>query len=174
MIIVLGIEKREYKRVKLNLKVAVSNASGRHYSQDSHAKIVNLSEGGICFESGIEFKKQEKCYLVFTLHNQRSALKVIGDILWRQKNPYLSTYGLEFSNLSFLDKMVLKRFVRLYFGEETIMDKSLFFWEITFLVLLMYLLSKACVLLPLGFTLIIMVIVTLSFYFWLLIEEKKR
>lgn len=169
----LGIENRKYPRVKLNLKVAVSNASDRNFRRDAHAKIVNISQGGICFESGVDFKRQEKCYLIFTLHSQRSAQKVIGTVLWKKRNPYLSTYGVKFSNLNFLDKMVIKRVVRFYLGKESIIDKSLFFWEIMFLMLLMYFLTKLCVVLPLIFTLVIMTLVMCTFYLWLLVEWKR-
>ncbi len=170
----MGIEKRKYPRVKLNLKVIVSNVDGRHYRQDSHAKIINLSQSGICFESSVDFNEGEKCFLVFTLHNESASMKVVGNVLWKQKNPYLSTYGVNLLNPGFLDKMVLKRFVRLYLGKASTIDKSLVFWEITFLALLMYLLGKACVLFPVGFTLIIIALVVFSFYFWLLIEGKKK
>ena len=167
-------EKRKYSRVKLNLKVVVSNVHGHNFRQDTHAKIINLSQSGICFESSVDFNKGEECFFVFTPHNERSSIKIVGNVLWRQKNPYLSTYGVDLLNPGFLDRMVLKRFIRLYSGEVSTTDKSLVFWEITFLVLLMYLLSKACVLLPLGFTLIMMGLVVFSFYLWLLIKGKKK
>ena len=170
----MGVEKRKYSRVKLNLKVVVSNVHGHNVRQDAHAKIINLSQSGICFESSVDFNKGEECFFVFTPHNERASVKVAGNVLWRKKNPYLSTYGVNLLNPGFLDRMVLKRFVRLYSGEASTIDKSLLFWEITFLVLLMYLLSKACVFLPLGFTLIMMALFVFSFYLWLLIKGKTR
>lgn len=170
----MGIERRKHSRIKLNLKVIVSNADGTYYRTDSHAKIINLSQGGICFESTVEFNEGKQCFLEFYPYTQRSPVKTVGTIVWRKKNPYLSTYGVNFANLNFLDNLVLKRFVLLYQGKRSSLDKSLIFWEIIFLALLMYVLSRFCVLLPLGFVIAIIVFFMLSFYLWLLIGSKRK
>ncbi len=167
----MGIEKRKYPRVKLNLKVIVSDAEGK-YLNDPLAKIFNLSSGGARFQSRINFNKKEKVSLLLACKKQY--LKIIGIVLWKEEREYVSVYRVSFLNLNFFKKIILKRFIRFYLGKpSTIIDKSLVFWEITFLVLLMYLLGKTCVLLPLGFVLIVIVVVVLSFYFWLSIKEKK-
>ena len=167
----MAIEKRKYPRVKLNLKIIVSDAEGK-YLNDPLAKIFNLSLGGARLQSRINFNKGEKVSLLFACKKQY--LKVIGIVLWKEKGEYVSVYRVSFLNLNFFKKIILKRFIRLYLGKaSTFIDKSLVFWEIIFLVLLMYLLGKACALLPLGFVLIVIVVVVLSFYFWLSIKEKK-
>ncbi len=169
--IILGIEKRKYPRAKVNLKIIVSDSEGK-YLHDSLAEIFNLSIGGARFQSRINFNKKEKVSLIFT--HKRQHLKVIGTVLWKEEGEYVSTYRVIFLNLNFFKKIILKRFIKLYLGEASTTDKSLVFWGITFLVLLMYLFSKACVFLPLGFILIIIVVVVFCFYLWILIKGKKR
>lgn len=162
-------EKRKYVRVKSNLKLFVSDVDGVNHRTDTSARIINFSARGICFESKINFHIGENCFLEFYLYNQKIPIKTVGTVTWKLSNPYIYTYGTNLSRLRLLDKLALRKSVYLYTPKSIYEDKSLLFWEIMFVIVLMYVLTKFCVLLPLSFTLGLITIILFAFYFWVLI-----
>ncbi|MCK4532578.1 PilZ domain-containing protein [bacterium] len=118
-------EKRKFPRIKLNAKVIVFDANNIAHCKDKHAQIVDISEAGVCFQSGISFYQGEKCLLEMVVNNKGTVIKIMGIIRRAEQNPYLSTYGIYILKINLLDKFALKRLMQTRKGKALFLSKPL-------------------------------------------------
>jgi c-di-GMP-binding flagellar brake protein YcgR len=96
-------EKREYKRITLKSSV--------YYAELLQAKTVNISGGGVCFETDRDLEEDSTQYLIISLFPY-ILMKEIAVVAWSRKTKKdRYTIGLEFMHMSEFNRSVIDKFI---------------------------------------------------------------
>ena len=82
------------------------------HSQSSHkefrARIINISEQGLCFESSENIPLGDTFIMQFHFFSF-APLKVIGGIVWKKRGGVISNYGVHFEKVGFFTRLKMRR-----------------------------------------------------------------
>lgn len=109
------LEKRKYPRIRIGIPLKIFDTYSKEYKTEGYT--LNISLGGMAFESEYEFKPGEHIFLSFILPTG-SKISSIGEVVWGTKGSIIYnnvsgvfTYGIKFLRIGFFAKLSLKRFI---------------------------------------------------------------
>ena len=109
----LAIADRKYPRIKTNFlcTFTIADMSGA-------GAVNNLSEGGVYIQTSISLAIGASGELKFTLPNRSDPIICNAVVRWKLDSGDINKYGLEFLNLSDLDRTAIMRLVELSLGHS--------------------------------------------------------
>jgi c-di-GMP-binding flagellar brake protein YcgR len=118
-------ERREYKRVLINMDIGVSHLHGEHSNSD-HSAIScqgrDVSGGGVSFYGQTQYQTESLLRLRILLSKGNASeqadngklLKVMGKVMWCKKNGTANSYvtGVQFLNIYEQDFCLLNEYIQ--------------------------------------------------------------
>lgn len=96
----MGVEKRKSKRIAISVKIVLTQlgneTSNKDTKSDVDVNVINISEGGIAFESEYNFEVNSYYNTVITLDNKDSIETVIEILRKEDSGNGEITYGCRF------------------------------------------------------------------------------
>ena len=105
-----GSERRQFPRFKSYDILQIIR--GGHEPIVGNPKLVNVSEGGLCFYSNEPAKKGERIKLHLNIAEFKSSVTTFGRVAWNQastEHPSAFFTGVEFVELKETDRDILRR-----------------------------------------------------------------
>src|SRR5690348_3690604 len=98
------LERRRYFRCAVQLRIEVRREDGAAHEAVS----MNLSEGGLALESGVQFRSDETVHLEFQLPGGSETIFATGQVCWAQAP---GRCGVQFTRISSHDALRLQKWV---------------------------------------------------------------
>lgn len=106
-------EKRKHKRLEVERRMLILLYYPRTRKKFM-ARIVNISSGGLCFETSQDIRQGEKFIMEFQFFVFKP-LKVVGHVAWSRKNQTGNYYGIHFDRVGFFSRARLNKGLHTYF-----------------------------------------------------------
>ncbi len=99
------MERRKAIRVPLNTILDIYKEGDK--KEESRGCSLNISLKGVAIETTCKFEKQDNVVLRINL-----PIEIKGKIVWVKQEGQIYRYGIEFSKMSLIDKMQVKKYVK--------------------------------------------------------------